>query len=193
MGGELRKPGGGGGSESPFHPGEQAVQSRLQVRERVEQMGRRMIRDFMTDEHRQFFEDLPFVLVGSQSEQGDIWASIVLGEPGFVRAPGPRRLEVRAPLLPGEPASSELCVNAPLGLLGIELSTRRRNRVNGRVADADAGGFAVNVEQTFGNCKQYIQSRAGDHAAFTRRRGAIGHGAERARANGHGLHCHRLT
>ena len=46
-----------------------------------------------------------------------------------------------------------------IGLLGLDLSTRRRNRANGRVAALDDRGFSVAIEQSFGNCAQYIQTR----------------------------------
>ncbi len=60
----LRKPIGWGQEASPFHEGEQRVQRRLGVRERVEHMGRNLMRDFMPHEHREFFESLPFLAVG---------------------------------------------------------------------------------------------------------------------------------
>lgn len=146
---------------SPFHAGEQAVQTRLGVRDRVEKMGQRMVRDFMPDEHRAFFEDLPFLIAASEDTQGALWASLLVGEPGFVQAPEPRRLLVGASTLPGDPVRENLRAGAPLGLLGIELPTRRRNRVNGRLARATREEFELRVEQSFGNCKQYIQARAG--------------------------------
>ena len=48
---------------------------------------------------------------------------------------------------------------ADLGILGIELSTRRRNRVNGRVMSGDSDNVVFGVEQAFGNCPQYIRER----------------------------------
>src|SRR5690606_30459465 len=47
---------------------------------------------------------------------------------------------------------------APIGLLGIEMHTRRRNRMNGIVSHA-GGGLHVEVDQSFGNCPRYIQLR----------------------------------
>ncbi len=148
-------------SDSPFHAGEQAVQERIGVRDRVEHMGRRMMRDFMPDEHRELFEDLPFVVVGSARANGTLWASLLFGEPGFVRSPSPRSLLIRAEPLIGDPLAESLNTGAALGLLGIELPTRRRNRANGHVARRTSEGFELQIEQSFGNCKQYIQSRAG--------------------------------
>jgi predicted pyridoxine 5'-phosphate oxidase superfamily flavin-nucleotide-binding protein len=162
---------------SPFHDGERAVQERIGVRERLERVGPRMVRDFMPDEHRQFFEDLPFVVVGSADANGAIWASLLAGEPGFVRAPTPRRLQVEAVTLPGDPLATNIAPRAPLGLLGIELATRRRNRVNGLVERASGGSFELKVDQSFGNCKQYIQSRVGLFAPVAARRAPRREGA----------------
>jgi predicted pyridoxine 5'-phosphate oxidase superfamily flavin-nucleotide-binding protein len=49
---------------------------------------------------------------------------------------------------------------AEAGILGIDLATRRRNRANGRIVGRDRDGLAVAVDQSFGNCPQYIQRRA---------------------------------
>src|SRR3569832_299203 len=119
----LQKPRGWSGGESPFHAGERAVQERLGVSERMEQAGRRLVRDFMPDEHRELFEDLPFVIAASADARGALWASLLMGEPGFVRAPEPRQLVVQAGALPGDPFVENVGIGAPLGLLGIELPT----------------------------------------------------------------------
>ncbi|TFW08490.1 flavin-nucleotide-binding protein, partial [Oxalobacteraceae bacterium OM1] len=37
--------------ESPFHDGERAVQQRVGVADKVETSGRRVIRDYMPDQH----------------------------------------------------------------------------------------------------------------------------------------------
>jgi uncharacterized protein len=156
---------GDGSSESPFHAGEQAVQDRFGLRERLQQTGRRMVRDFMPDQHRELFEDLPFVVVGSADSVGSVWASLLIGEPGFVRSPRDRSLVIAARPLPQDPLGESLRAGAPLGLLGIELPTRRRNRANGHVARTTADGFELAVEQSFGNCNKYIQARGGMFAA----------------------------
>lgn len=144
---------------SPFHAGETALQERAGVRERIEVMGARFIHDEMAEQHRELFEKLPTVLVGSLDGQGRVWASILAGAPGFMRAPDVRHLAVSALPLEGDPLREHLALGAPLGLLGIEPHTRRRNRMNGTVAQLSAAGFTVEVEQSFGNCPQYIQAR----------------------------------
>lgn len=144
---------------NPFHSGEQAVQARVGVQERMLDVGRRVIRPYMPDQHRDFFAQLPFVLVGSVDALGRPWASALVGEPGFMHSPDPTHLEIAARPVPGDPLLQGLVPGAPLGFLGIELHTRRRNRMNGRVESVAEGGMRVAVEQTVGNCPQYIQGR----------------------------------
>ncbi len=145
--------------QSPFHAGEIAMQTRAGVRERMQQVEHKLMRDFMPEQHRELFEKLPTLLVGSLDASRRPWASMLVGKPGFVRAPGERTLRIAASPRHGDPLAENLAVGAPLGLLGIEPQTRRRNRMNGTVMQADAAGFTVQVDQSFGNCPQYIQAR----------------------------------
>lgn len=144
---------------SPFHAGEVALQARVGVAERMAQFGKRVIRDFMPDQHREFYAQLPFVVLGAVDDAGDAWASLVAGNPGFVTSPDPVTLDFAVTPDPRDPASAGLGEDAAVGLLGIELHTRRRNRMNGRVHRHGAGRFSVRVEHAFGNCPQYIQLR----------------------------------
>jgi len=142
------------------------------------------IRDRMPAQHREFFEALPFVVVASVDRGGPV-ASVWTGAPGFVRAPDAQTLRIAtaldptggfaprptggagrvptpqifASLDPGDPATPAFVVGAPLGLLGIDLATRRRNRANGVIAAVDAAELVVAVRQSFGNCPRYIWPR----------------------------------
>lgn len=146
-------------TESPFHSGELAIQARLGVQEKMDKQGRRVIREFLPDQHRQFFAQLPYVIVGTVDAAGNPWASILVGNPGFLSTPGDRTLHVAAKPLFGDPLAATLANNIDIGLLGIELPTRRRNRLNGIVMTTGSDGFEVQVRQCFGNCPQYIQVR----------------------------------
>ncbi len=137
-----------------FHEGELAVQARVGVRDKLEAIGQRNIRDYMPDQHREFFEELPFLALGAHDGELRPWASLLVGRPGFVRSPDPRTLTIAA--LPSLPV--RVAAGARIGLLGIQLETRRRNRANGTVTEVGSG-LVVHVEQSFGNCPQYIQAR----------------------------------
>jgi len=146
-------------STPPFHRGEQQIQSRVGVREKVEAIGQRIVRDFMPEQHREFFAQLPFLVVGMVDAAGAPWASMLTGGPGFISSPDPRSLRIDARFRPGDPLYEALRVGADVGLLGIEFHTRRRNRVNGPIVASDARGFLVQVAQSFGNCPKYINER----------------------------------
>ena len=146
-------------STSPFHAGEQAVQSRVGVREQTEPWGRKVIRSWMPDQHRDFYTSLPFVVAAARDEDDRPWVTLLAGEPGFVRSPDARTLEFSGGLLGGDPLERSLEAGAELGLLGIELDTRRRNRVNGTITRATPKALTFEVSQAFGNCPQYITER----------------------------------
>ncbi|MCG8360880.1 MAG: pyridoxamine 5'-phosphate oxidase family protein, partial [Kiloniellales bacterium] len=145
---------------SPFHEGERQVQERLGVRDQIEAFARRVVRDHMPDQHRAFHEMLPFLLLGTLDARGRPWASLLAGRPGFVTSPDARTLKLTARPPFGDPLRETLKPGADVGLLGIQLETRRRNRLTGRVEAVGPEGFTIAVRQTFGNCPQYIQSRA---------------------------------
>ena len=153
-------------TESPFHEGELVIQARLGAQERMDKQGRRIIREFLPDQHRQFYAQLPYIITGSVDRSGWIWASILCGNPGFLSTPNEQTLRIAAKPLYGDPLAATLAAGIDIGFLGIELDTRRRNRVNGIVTGLQADGFEVQVKQSFGNCPQYIQARTVEWAEF---------------------------
>ncbi|MGE8151992.1 pyridoxamine 5'-phosphate oxidase family protein [Pseudomonas vancouverensis] len=142
---------------SPWHAGEKQLQAHVGVAERMEMFGRKVIRSEMPDQHRTFYEQLPFMLYGAVDAEGHPWASVLEGEPGFAHSPEPGLLQFRT--VPNADDPAQLSDGAAIGLLGIELHTRRRNRINGRIQKMAESGFGVTVDQSFGNCPQYIQLR----------------------------------
>ena len=144
---------------SPFHSGEQKIQARMGVREKMERFGRKVIRDFMPDQHREFYNQLPFVFVGHADGEGWPWASILFNSPGFMHSKNERSLSINTLPVEGDPLQEAIVPKTRLGLLGIELPTRRRNRLAAHIKRKTEQGFELNVDQAFGNCPQYIQTR----------------------------------
>lgn len=155
---------------SPWHPGEQAMQRTVGVAERMEQFGRRVIRDHLIDQHREFYPLLPFAVLGAVDPEGNPWATLRAGRPGFVHASDIHTLHVAVPRDGSDPAERGMDDGEGLSLLGLDPRTRRRNRVNGiirRVADT---GFDITVVHSYGVCPRYIQLREPE---FTRDPGAL--------------------
>lgn len=141
-----------------WHEGETFLQGKVGVVEKMAAVGERFVRDFMPDQHRDFYGQLPFIVLGSVDPQGDAWATFLEGRPGFMSSPTPTTLDIGAITGAGDPAGEGLGGGQPVGLLGIEMHTRRRNRMNGFASEAN-GGFRIDVDQSFGNCPRYIQLR----------------------------------
>ncbi|WP_027665147.1 pyridoxamine 5'-phosphate oxidase family protein [Rhizobium leguminosarum] len=150
---------------SPWHAGELAMQRSAGVAERMDGPGRNFVRKAMPEQHRAFFPMLPFVVFGAVDAKGDVWATVRAERPGFMASPEPEILEVRLPRDAADPADAGMEDGDAIGMLGIQLETRRRNRLNGVIRRTDAGAFQVRVGQSFGNCPQYIQLRS---SAFAR-------------------------
>jgi predicted pyridoxine 5'-phosphate oxidase superfamily flavin-nucleotide-binding protein len=145
--------------DSPFHRGEQILQARAGVRERMERFGRQVIHDHLPEQHRAFYRQLPFVLVGHADKEGWPWASILFNQPGFISTGDARKMQINTSPVAGDPLANALHSGTHLGLLGIELSTRRRNRVAAQIAGVSNDDIELRVDQAFGNCPQYIQGR----------------------------------
>lgn len=141
-----------------WHEGETFIQERVGVAERMAAVGERVVRDHMPDQHREFYAQLPFIVLGSVDPDGDAWATVLTGASGFMSSPTPTTLDIAAHPDPGDPASKGMMDGDAIGLLGIEMHTRRRNRMNG-IATVGAAGLRVAVDQSFGNCPRYIQRR----------------------------------
>ncbi|USJ27645.1 pyridoxamine 5'-phosphate oxidase family protein [Ensifer adhaerens] len=144
---------------SPWHAGELQLQRHAGVVEQMDPIGRRVLRTFLLDQHREFYPLLPFIVIGSVDRDGMPWATIRSGRPGFLHSPDPLTLDIKAASDPDDPADAGIIDGEPIGLVGVDLITRRRNRLNGTVISSSKGRFSVSVVQSFGNCPRYIQNR----------------------------------
>ena len=151
------------GTEAVFHEGEQQMQSSVAAQARLAALGSQLIRDHMPEQHRLFFNQLPFVVVGGVDRQGQPWASLLCNPPGFITSPNPHQLTIAALPTVLDPLSQILTVGAAIAVLGIEQHTRRRNRMNGRVIAISSSSIEVAVDQSFGNCPKYIQTRQAEY------------------------------
>ena len=148
------------GSFGEWHPGEIALQRIAGSEQMLARHAPRILLSSMTEQLRNFFPLLPFIVVSYVDEIERPWGTILPGTPGFVCSPTPGTLRVERLPPAGDPFAAALREGASIGLLGIELPTRRRNRVNGVLTKCDATGFTVTVQQAFGNCPKYIQQRS---------------------------------
>ncbi|KAL4910386.1 hypothetical protein BDW74DRAFT_173842 [Aspergillus multicolor] len=160
-----------------WHPGETKLHNLLNFPESIAS-SYVAIESQLREQHRTFHtSNLPFIPITVIDKDGRPWAGIAAGrsgEIGFVKSPNTRTLDLEVKTWDGDPLA-ELLENwnnkgeeerALTAGLGIEFSTRRRNKFAGaiRATDAAVGGkgeyvVRVEVNEAVGNCPKYINTR----------------------------------
>lgn len=99
----------------------------------------------------------PFVIVSTVDAAGQPTASLLGGPPGFASAEDERTLTITPEF--GHDVWSDIDATGMIGLLAIDLATRRRMRVNG-TAVRYGDSIVVTTREVYSNCPQYIRPRA---------------------------------
>ncbi|WP_299851083.1 pyridoxamine 5'-phosphate oxidase family protein [uncultured Roseovarius sp.] len=142
-----------------FHEGELRLQEQTGDREKIAVMTRHLMNDFMPDQHRAFFEGLEYIFLGTVDAKGLPHASIVTGPVGLASSPDPKTLVIQTGDRVGKPAFEALDLGQAVGVVGLDLSNQRRNRMHGKVTAIDDGSVTITVVQSYGNCPKYISLR----------------------------------
>lgn len=142
-----------------FHEGELAVQRRAGVQDLAAKVGAGALRTTLTEEVAAFLAHRFLLVAGVGDPQERMWASPLVGPPGFAAVVDAQRLALAAAPHPGDPLERALDAGlSAVGLLALESSTRSRVRVNGTAGWIE-DGIGVRVHEVFGNCPKYIQRR----------------------------------
>lgn len=155
-------------SSQPFHEGELAVQART-GEQTAARLNGRGIGARLPGAALPFIARQRLVVAASRDASGAPWATWITGAEGFAQADAALdALELGVDDAEGVlgrlPIADALAAGQPLGLLFIELATRRRLRVNGVVAEATADRLRLAVREAFANCPKYIQRRTPEPA-----------------------------
>lgn len=142
---------------TPFHRGELAVQERMGQADIAAQVGR-MIQADIPDRAAEFLAEQPMVVVAAADDAGRVWASQLIGLPGFTRAVGRRTVAIEAHPAPGDPLAGPLRTRRPIGMIALQPQRRRRIRVNG-LAEPTGDGLRITTDQVYPNCPKYISRR----------------------------------
>ncbi|MFF3888379.1 pyridoxamine 5'-phosphate oxidase family protein [Streptomyces sp. NPDC001914] len=155
-----------------YHSGSRTIQDRVGVRDLADHVGR-AVGQGIRPVAAAFLELQPMLIVGAAAPDGGtrregeagpagggaVWASLLTGEPGFVRATGARQISVVGGLPAGDPLTAALAEpGTAVGTIALDPRTRRRMRLDGRVRPTPRG-FAVEADQVFANCPKYLQQR----------------------------------
>ncbi|HEY1820899.1 MAG TPA: pyridoxamine 5'-phosphate oxidase family protein [Trebonia sp.] len=146
-----------------FHAGELAVQQRAGTRDEAARLSAMLDPAELRGGIVAFLADRTFAAITARDADGRLWTSPLSGPPGFLQAVSPTTLAIHARLPEGDPLHG-LPAGQQAGLVVVEFAARRRVRVNGTLTAAGDDTLALEVQQAYGNCPQYIHQRllAGD-------------------------------
>jgi uncharacterized protein len=143
-----------------WHEGELAVQLRAGVGE----VSGRGIRSSIPEGLIDFLSDRRLVVFASVDSDRRTWASLRVGDPGFLRVIDSLTLETGSADVDGDPLLTNLKQNPDVGMVIIDLATRRRARINGEAEVLPDSRLRIQAREVYGNCPQYIQLRIPEEA-----------------------------
>jgi uncharacterized protein len=142
-----------------FHSGELAVQLRAGEKAIADRHSQ-LILGTILEAAKPFLEDQFMVVLASTDSEGAAWSSILYGYPGFAYATGDSSLHIDVSERDtSDPIWANILQNPEIGLLFIDLGSRRRYRINGQVESMEENGLNIAVSEAFPNCPKYIQKR----------------------------------
>ena len=145
-----------------FHEGELVAQQRANESEIAARNGanvdQRIVRGALP-----FVRQQKTLYLGTVDSEGRVWASILIGEPGFLR-PSEDASTLTVDLTKvarqtHDPLWDNLQHEARIGLLIVDLQTRKRLKINGD-ATLQGDNLVVAVTESFPICPRYIQRRS---------------------------------
>src|SRR3990167_3421266 len=137
----------------PFHQGEIAVQKRARESWRA-MANSAVVGSEILEGALRLIARQPLVAVGTQARDGSLWASVIFGAIGFMRAEDTHTVHIdleQAAVAKGDLVLANLVLDDRIGTLMIEPETRRRLKINGRAA-LQTNNLVVSVEKSFPLC-----------------------------------------
>src|SRR5437763_5212831 len=144
------------GGSGPFHEGELALQRATGEGDAGAANGR-ILADRLAPNAAGFIARQELAAMATVDADGRLWCSPLVGPAGSFTAIDAGRVALeRAAARPDDPLWANLAHDPRVGLLFLEVGSRRRYRVNGRVADPGADPLVVGIAEALGNCPKYI-------------------------------------
>ncbi len=147
--------------KEPFHDGELLIQQRANEAEIAQRNGA-VIADVIPKGALRFIQQQALAVVGSLDSDGHVWASVLVGEPGFLSATDQATVALDVTQnrsSADDPLWHNIETRHEVGMLVIELATRKRLRINGQLGHRDNAPFELSVRQAYPNCPKFIQRR----------------------------------
>ena len=141
-----------------FHSGERAVQAIVGVQAEADRLSH-LLGGVIKPAAQEFLQQQTWAIASTVDANGNVWASLLIGAPGFVQPIADQVVQINAVPFAGDPLCETLQTGHALALLVIDLATRRRLRLNGTVEIQADGAIHLHTKQVYFNCPKYIQLR----------------------------------
>lgn len=149
-------------TDSPFHPGEREVQELTGERSIADKVGR-LVASEIPQRAIEFIAQQRMLVIGSVDPSGTPWASLIFGAEGFVAGSEDGREIVidlaQTNITPADIVWDNLDSDSRIGMLVIEMHSRRRLRINGRIIERSDSRISIQTHEAYPNCPKYIQKR----------------------------------
>lgn len=146
---------------SPFHEGELKVQSLAGELEMAERNGS-VIANRIVGGALPFLAQQSMTVFASRDGRGRLWASMLFGSRGFMKSANGRRVsfDLSQMLVQlQDPFWQNVAADPTVGMLAIELGSRRRIRINGNISRLAENTLQLEVREAYPNCPKYITRR----------------------------------
>lgn len=143
-----------------FHSGEKEIQEKT-GQAAIATANSKLITNTIIKGAIGFIEKQPMVVVSTVDKNQQIWTSILIGEHGFVEVPDSNSLSINLDKVHSDKEDvfyKNIADDSAIGMLFIELISRRRFRINGTTS-MEGNRINVSIQESYPNCPKYIQQR----------------------------------
>ena len=144
-----------------YHKGERQAQELAKETRQAEFNGQ-AISNSIIEGALKFISEQEYVVVSIEDSDKNIWISVLSGDRGFITAPNPKTVLIeinKVDINQDEVFWKTIEKNKKVGMLIIELASRRRIRINGTISKLDNEYLELKVTEAYPNCMKYIQRR----------------------------------
>jgi len=145
---------------NPFHKGELEVQ-RLTGEQELASGLSSLIQETVMPRALNFVRQQSVIWIGIEDQDNLLWAFPLFGSPGFINPNKGELIEIHLSKKLSIPDEwfNYLEKGKLISCLVIDLSTRRRLRINGRIIEFSKDIIQITVFQSYPNCPKYIRKR----------------------------------
>lgn len=143
-----------------YHQGELQVQE-LAGESMIAVRNGRIVKNEIIKGAIPFLEKQPMIIVSSADRNQKVWISALMGQEGIASVQDTQHIQLLSSKIKSAHTDifyANALQHPQVGMLFIELSSRRRYRINGSLSPHEEG-YLIDVKEAYANCPKYIQKQ----------------------------------